>query len=120
MRIAIATDQEYVASHFGCAPAFTIAEIENAKIRKTLILPNPGCRHEYWGDLFCRNSIKALLTGNIGDHAIAVLHGCGIEVFSGVTGRVEDAVRKYLAGELRAEPSADRTHRAGVPCGRIV
>ena len=28
------------------------------------IIPNPGLRHEYWAELFCRNAIKYLIVGN--------------------------------------------------------
>jgi len=105
MRIAIATDQDFVSSHFGCAPACTIVEIEGDRIRETFIIPNPGCRHEYWGELFCRKSIKTVIAGNMGSHAKAVLRGCGIDLLLGVEGRLEDVVRRFLAGELRPNPT---------------
>ncbi len=69
MRIAIATDQDFVSQHFGCAPAFTIVELEEGRIRSTFIIPNPGCQHAFWADLFCRDSIKHLIAGAMGDNA---------------------------------------------------
>ncbi len=100
MRIAIATDQDFVSSHFGCCPSCTIVDIENGKIRDTLIIPNPGCQHSYWAELFFRNSIRHVIVGNIGSHAQAVLKGWGIEVIPGVEGTVNDIVRRIAQGEL--------------------
>jgi predicted Fe-Mo cluster-binding NifX family protein len=119
LRIAIATDQDFVSSHFGCSPACTIVDIEGDRIRETFIIPNPGCRHEYWGELFCRNSIKSVIAGNMGSHAKAVLRGCGIDLILGIEGRLEDVVRRFINGELRLEEEpADCGSGPDGPCRR--
>jgi predicted Fe-Mo cluster-binding NifX family protein len=103
MKIAIATDQDFVSSHFGCCPAFTIVNIEDGRIRDTFIIPNPGCQHEYWADLFFRNSIKHLIVGNMGSKAQSVLKWRGIDIILGVEGRIDDVVRRFAQGELRGD-----------------
>jgi predicted Fe-Mo cluster-binding NifX family protein len=103
MRIAIATDQDFVASGFGCCPACTIVNVEDGNIRETFIIPNPGSRHEYWAELFCRNAIKHLIVGRIGAHARSVMNWWGIEVFSGVQGSIDEVVHRFARGELRSE-----------------
>lgn len=103
MRIAIATDQDCVSSHFGCAPAFTIVELEDGRMRGTFTIPNPGCQHAFWADLFCRNSIKHVIAGAMGANAQAVIRGSGAEVILGVQGRLDDIVKKFLDGSLTAE-----------------
>jgi predicted Fe-Mo cluster-binding NifX family protein len=103
MRIAIATDQDFVASGFGCCPACTIVDFEEGNIRETFIIPNPGAKHEYWAELFCRNSIKHLIVGKIGAHARSVMNWWGIEVMAGVQGPIDDVVHRFARGELRSE-----------------
>jgi len=103
MRIAIATDQDFVASGFGCCPVCTIVDAEDGNIRETFIIPNPGLKHEYWAELFCRNAIKHLIVGKIGAHALSVMHWRGIEVMAGVQGSIDDVVHRFARGELRSE-----------------
>ena len=107
MRIAIATDQDFVASGFGCCPACTIMDIEEGNIRETFIIPNPGSKHEYWAELFCRNSIKHLIVGKIGLHARSVMNWWGIEVIAGIQGQIDDVVHRFARGELGSEAQSD-------------
>lgn len=102
MRIAIATDQDFVSSCFGCCPACTIVDIEEGKIRTTFVVPNPGWQHRYWADLLERNSVACLIVGKIGGNALAVIKWRGIQVISGVEGRIDDVVEKYIRGALHA------------------
>ena len=103
MRIAIATDQDFVASGFGCCPACTIVNVEDGKIRETFIIPNPGLKHEYWAELFCRNSIKHLIVGKIGAHARSVMSWWGVEVMADVQGPIDDVVHRFARGEFQSE-----------------
>jgi predicted Fe-Mo cluster-binding NifX family protein len=59
--------------------------------------------------------IQAVLTGNCGPNAFEVLSAAGIEVVTGVTGTVQDAVRAYKAGEYQAssQPNAATNSGAG-------
>ena len=45
---------------------------------------------------------EAVLTGNVGPNAFAMLDALGIKVYVGVTGTVQDAIRQFKAGELEA------------------
>lgn len=100
MRIAIATDQDFVSSCFGCCPDCTIVELDGGKIQRTFVVPNPGWKHRYWTDLLQRNSVTCLIVGNIGDNARAIITWGGIQVISGVEGQFDDIVRRYLEGTL--------------------
>lgn len=100
MRIAIATEQDFVSPCFGCSSACMIVEIEEGEICRTFIIPNPGWSHKYWADLLERNSVTCLIAGNIGANATGVLKWHGIQVISGVKGQIDDVVEKYLSGVL--------------------
>jgi predicted Fe-Mo cluster-binding NifX family protein len=122
MRIALATDQDCVSQHFGCAPAFTIVELDGGRIRESFTIPNPGCQHAFWADLFCRNSVKHLIAGAMGANAQAVIRGCGVDIILGVQGRIEDVVKLFAEGALAADtqtgvlPGAARA-AGGCSCG---
>ncbi len=106
MRIAIATDQDFVSSCFGCSPDCTIVELDGARILRTFVVPNAGWKHRYWLELLQKNSVTHLIVGNIGENARAVIRWGGIEIISGAEGRFDDIVRRFLAGTLG--PAGDR------------
>ncbi len=50
---------------------------------------------------------KVLLTGNVGPNAYQALNAGGIEVLSGISGTVREAVEKYKNGELKKTDGPD-------------
>ncbi len=58
--------------------------------------------------------VKALLTGNCGPKAMQVFSAAGIDVFTGQTGTVKDAVENYKKGLLQSSPEATVPEKAGV------
>ncbi len=58
--------------------------------------------------------VKALLTGNCGPKAMQVFSAAGIDVFTGQTGIVKDAVENYKKGLLQSSPEATVPEKAGV------
>lgn len=102
MRIAIATDREYVASHFGCSPMCLVANVDDGRIQNSLVIPNLGCNLAFWADLFFRNSVTHVIAGTMGSTAESVLRGRGIAVILGVQGKIDDVVTRFCNGELQA------------------
>ncbi len=104
MRIAIATDEDYVAQGFGCAPFCTIVDFDEAgTINRTTLIPNPGHNHAFWADLFFRNSVPVVIAGSMGPTAKSILRANRIEPIVGVTGRLEDVVHRFAMGEFQQE-----------------
>lgn len=52
------------------------------------------------GQLIEKNGAKAVITGNVGPNAFRVLSSASIKVYSGVSGKVNDAIKKLKAGQL--------------------
>ena len=51
--------------------------------------------------------VKALLTGHIGPKAFVTLQAGDVEIYTGVSGTVADAIEQLKAGKLRRAQSAD-------------
>jgi predicted Fe-Mo cluster-binding NifX family protein len=50
---------------------------------------------------------EALLTGNIGPNAFKIFSSVGIKVYTGLTGKIKDAIEKYKKGELKETSEAN-------------
>lgn len=64
--------------------------------------------------------VGVVLTGNCGPNAYQTLSAAGIQVVTGASGRIRDAVEAYKAGKLQpnAQPSVASHYGVGVGGGR--
>lgn len=62
--------------------------------------------------------VKAVLTGNCGPNAHQVISAAGLELVTGVSGIVRDAVEGYKAGRYRASSSPSVEAHFGMGGGR--
>ncbi len=58
--------------------------------------------------------VQALLTGNCGPKAMQVFSAAGIDVFTGQTGTVQDAIENYKKGSLKASADPTVPEKAGI------
>ena len=73
------------------------------------------------GQMIVSKEVKAVLTGNCGPNAYQVLSGAGLQVITGVSGKVKDAIEKYKLGTFSAtqQPNvADHFGMGGRGMGR--
>ena len=61
------------------------------------------------GQFVAGKGVKAVLTGNVGPNAFQTLQAAGIEVISGVSGTIKQAVERYKNAEFKSSqgPSVD-------------
>lgn len=109
MKIAIPTfDGKTVAPIFGRAPKFVIID---GKKRKEIA--NPG--FNAWrgagvtaAQTLVSEGVNAVITGNVGPNAYAMLATAGIEVYWAPGLSIEEAVEKLKQGELQKATPAGR------------
>ena len=53
------------------------------------------------GQLVANKKVKAVITGNVGPNAFHALNAAGIEVVTGLSGTIKEAIEKYKRGEVR-------------------
>jgi len=101
-KIAVPVRGNMVDEHFGHCEAFAVFQIdENHVITKQETVHAPqecGCRSNIAMDLASRG-VTVLLAGGLGQGARNVLNHAGIEVYSGFSGKAEEAVYRFLKGE---------------------
>jgi predicted Fe-Mo cluster-binding NifX family protein len=69
------------------------------------------------GQLMADKEVKTVLTGNVGPNAFQTLSAAGIEVITGVSGTVFDAVGKYKAGAFSVSDKPTVESPAGLKGG---
>lgn len=100
MRIAIPTEGEMLADHFGRCEKYTFYDIENKKLvdKYEKISPKhaPGVIPKFLKE----EQVDIVITSGIGHKAIALFNQFDIEVITGCKGNVEKIIEDYLDGDL--------------------
>ncbi len=116
MKIAVTAETDEgldsrVAQHFGRAPYFILAEIENGAIVSTEAIANPFAGAHEPGqvpELISQQGASVILSGGMGGRAIELFSQLGIETATGASGMVRGAIERYLGGTLTsAAPCAE-------------
>jgi predicted Fe-Mo cluster-binding NifX family protein len=71
--------------------------------------------------LVASKGVQAILTGNCGPNAYQTLEAAGVEVITGVSGRVRDAIEGYKSGSYKSAsgPTVDAHHGMGGGGGTV-
>ncbi len=67
------------------------------------------------GQLVAGKQVKVVITGNVGPNAFQTLQAAGIEVVTGASGSVKEAVEKYKKGEFKSAEGPSVGSKFGVP-----
>lgn len=101
MKIAITYENDMVFQHFGHCEQFKIYELDDDNtILSEEVIATEGTGHEALAGWLADKGIDTVLCGGMGDGAKSALDSAGIEVVSGVSGNVEQALVAYVNGEL--------------------
>jgi predicted Fe-Mo cluster-binding NifX family protein len=70
------------------------------------------------GQLMASKGIKAVLTGNVGPNAFQTLNAGGIDIYTGISGSVQEAIEAYKSGKLKKTESPSVGSKFGMGKGR--
>ena len=105
MKIAISTDGDYVSPHFGRCPSFTLAEVEEGQLIKKTEIQNPGHHPGFLPQFLSEQGVEVIVAGGMGRRAQDLFAESGIETVLGISGTVEETLRKILEGTLEGGES---------------
>jgi predicted Fe-Mo cluster-binding NifX family protein len=108
MRIAVASEDNkglegMVSAHFGRCPYYVLVNVDSGKIGDVQAIQSPFYGGHGEGDVpnfIQTQGVKVMISGGMGPKAIGYFNQFGIEVATGASGKVGDAVRNYLDGGL--------------------
>lgn len=110
MRIAVTYERELIGQHFGKTEQFKIYDIADGDIVSSKIIDTNGSGHGALAGFLRASEVEVLICGNIGAGARNALSEVGINLFPGVTGSVDEAVKSYLSGSLQYNPNTECSH----------
>lgn len=115
--IAIPFENDNVFQHFGKATKFKIYTIENDRVVDSSIAETEGGGHEAVGLCLVMRGVNAVICGRIGPGSLGALAAAGIAALAGIEGNADEAIEKFIAGELTPayEPNCGGHH--GGSCG---
>jgi len=106
MRIAVTYADGQVFQHFGRTEQFKIYDISDSGEITSDIRGCNGASHSGVAAVLQEIGADVLICGGMGEGAYNRVTSLGINLVSGITGDADDAVRRYLAGELSSAPTA--------------
>lgn len=125
MKIAVsasgASPDSNVDPRFGRCPYFVIVDTETGEyeaLDNANIAASQGAGIAT-AQMVAERQVSAVLTGNCGPNAYQALNAAGVDVVTGVSGTVSEAVGAFKAGRYRAstQPSVAAHHGLGAGAG---
>jgi len=107
-----------MSMHFGRCPFFTLVDVEEGKLTNAQVVANPAFENHVPGAVpeFIRDQkVNMMIAGGMGPKAIDMFAGFGIEVATGVGGKVEKVLNAYLEGRVQGTAPCEHDH--GDSCG---
>ncbi|MGC8977400.1 MAG: NifB/NifX family molybdenum-iron cluster-binding protein [Candidatus Ratteibacteria bacterium] len=101
MRIAIASDGNFVSAHFGRCPSYTIVDIENGKVIKKEVIENPGHKAGFIPQFLHQLGVECIICGGMGMRAKDYFDEYGIQTIVGINGSIDETIEKFLNNTLK-------------------
>jgi len=108
-RIALACENGFgldgsLSAHFGRCPFYVLVDVEGDKIVGFQVVDNPHFPNHQPGvipQFIHSQKANVMIAGGMGPRAIDFFNQFGIDVATGVQGKVKDIVEAYLKGEIQ-------------------
>lgn len=93
-----------ISQHLGKTPYFVLIKYENDRVENFEIIESRA-KHVGGnmtpGEFIAGSGANKLLCGNLGPKAVQMLENAGIEVYTGASGIVIEALQDWLEGKLK-------------------
>ncbi len=107
-RVAVSADSDRglessVSPHFGRCPYYVLIDLEGREVRRVQAVRNPFYGQHQPGQVpafIHEQGVDVMLTGGMGQRAIAFFQQYGIQPVTGAVGSVRNALEGYLGGAL--------------------
>lgn len=116
-KIAIATEGQNVSAHFGHCQGFFVVTTEAGQILDEEFVANPGHKPGLLPNLLHQQGVQVIIAGGMGPGAIDIFYDKQIDVITGATGPVTEALNLYLTGQLRSTGTVCHDHAHAGDCG---
>jgi predicted Fe-Mo cluster-binding NifX family protein len=123
MKIAISstgsTLDDEVDPRFGRCQYFIIADLETMEtesLNNANVMAAGGAGIST-AQMIVNKGIGAVLTGNCGPNAYQVLSAAGVQIITGASGKVKDAIEKFKGGTFKTAPEANVVDHFGMGGG---
>lgn len=110
MRIAVTYENGMIFQHFGHTEQFKLYDVENGRIAKTQLINADGQGHGALSGFLAQAGVDILICGGIGGGAQNALSDAGICLYGGASGKADEAVDAYLAGNLNYNSNVHCEH----------
>ncbi len=110
MKIAVTYANGNVFGHFGRTERFKLYDVQDGKVVDVKIINTNGTGHGALAGMLNVLGAEVLICGGMGGGAKMALSNAGIKVCGGVSGNADEAVAKYLAGQLNFSEAANCDH----------
>jgi predicted Fe-Mo cluster-binding NifX family protein len=103
-----------MSGHFGRCSFYTLVDVEKDEVKNVIVIENPYASNHIPGKVpeFIRDQkAHVMIAGGIGPRAIDLFSGFGIEVHTGVSGRVKDVLEAYLKGDVKGTVACAHDHK---------
>ncbi|MBU2437820.1 MAG: NifB/NifX family molybdenum-iron cluster-binding protein [Acidobacteria bacterium] len=102
MKVAIATENEFVSAHFGRCSTYSLFDITDGTITSRLEIENPGHQPGFLPCFLAEKGVDVVIAGGMGPRAQDLFTQNGIKHIRGVQGKVEDVIQAFLKNELQS------------------
>ena len=110
MRIAVTYENGDVYQHFGHSSQSKLYEVEDGRIVEAHIVDTEGQGHGALASFLTSLGVHTVIAGGIGDGARQALAKASIQLYGGVSGSADEAVKALLAGTLEFDPNPSCGH----------
>ena len=110
LKLAVASNENAVAGHFGHCETFVFFDTEDGRIVAENPVPNPGHKPGFLPNFLADNGAQVVIAGGMGGGAVDIFNERGVEVILGAQGDVRENVAAYLRGELHSTGSVCHHH----------